>query len=270
MRILLFLFLTSQLLLSEVYYSKAEPYKFKKLSSSVTGEVIFVDEDMLGKKLSKKPFILIDAEIDRAELRDVKEKLIHLKETLSLNQKVLQNLQEVLKRKRANFKKTEALKIKSRIDKDREYYDLVSSENAFISTQKEVNSLKNSIADLELRETQLQKSLRDKQVTQEGYVLYSVDVKEGQVVNIGTPLATVADTSKALLTIYVDEDELEGIWQKIIYINGQKSHYKILRALKIADSVNISKYKVQIAINAPKVFSQLTKVEFKGYKKDEK
>ncbi len=266
MRILFYLFLTSQLLLSEVYYSKVQPYRFKKITSNVVGAVTFIDENMLGKKLSKKPFILIDSEIDTAELTDVEKKLISLKDTLKLNQKILKNLQEVLKRKRANFKKTEALKIKSRIDKDREFYDLTVSENSFLTTQKEVNSLKNSMADLELREMQLQKNIRDKKAIQEGYLLYSIDVEEGQVVNIGTPLARVADISKALLTVYVDIDELHNIEDKTIYIDGKKSNYKILRLLKIADGVNISKYKVQIAINAPKAFSQLVKVEFKRQK----
>jgi len=268
-RILFYLILASQLLLSEVYYSKVQPYKFKKITSNVIGEVTFIDEDMLGKKLSKKPFLLIDAEIDLAELTDVREKLVSLKDTLKLNQNVLHNLKEVLKRKRVNFKKTEALKIKSRIDKDREFYDLVASENSFIATQKEVNSLKNSVADLELREIQLKKSIRDKKGIQEGYMLYSLDVEEGQVVTVGTPLARVADISKALLILYIDAEELQDIEKKSIYIDGKKTDYKILRLLRIADGINISKYKVQIAIKAPKVFSQLVKVEFKGHN-DEK
>ena len=264
MRILLYLVLASQFLLSAVYYAKVEPYKLQKLSSNVSGEVLFIDEDFIGKKLTNKPFIIIDSKIDRAELYDVEKKLKSLKDTLKLNKKVLQNLSAVLKKKKANFIRTEALKIKSRIDKDREFYDLVSSENAFISTQKEVNSLKNSVADLELRRIELQKSIHDKKVSAKGYLLYSINVKEGEVVNLSKPLAEVADISKALLTIYVDADELENIDKKVIFINDKKTNYKPLRVLKIADSVNISKYKVQIAIDAPEIFSKLAKVELRG------
>ncbi len=263
MRVLIYLFLTSQLLFSAVYYSKVEPYKVKKLSSSVSGEVLFTYENQVGKRLTKKPFIIIDSEIDRAELIDVDKKLKSLRNSLALNEKVLKNLSAVLKKKKANFKRTESLKIKSRIDKDREFYDLIASENAFITTQKELNSLSNSIADLELRRVKLQKSIRDKKVLANGYLLYAINVQEGEVVNIGTPLAQVADISKALLTIYVDDHELENIKNKTIYINDKKTDYKILRILDIADSVNISKYKVQIAIQAPKVFSKLAKVELK-------
>ena len=263
MRILLYLIISSVMLSAEVHYSKVEPYKVQNISSSVTGEVLFVNEDMLGKKLSAKPFILIDAEIDNAELADVEIKLKDMQETLKINKKILKNLEEVLKKKRLNYKKTEALKIKSRIDKDREFYDLVASENSLNATQKEVYSLKNSIADLELRRTQLKKSIRDKKVSKQGFVLYSIDVKEGQVVNVATPLAKVADTSKALLTIYVDADELTDIQSKKVYIDGKQTAYKVSRVLGIADGVNISKYKVQIVVDPPKIFSKLVQVELR-------
>ncbi len=263
MRILLYLIISSVMLSAEVHYSKVEPYKVQNISSSVTGEVLFVNEDMLGKKLSAKPFILIDAEIDNAELADVEIKLKDMQETLKINKKILKNLEEVLKKKRLNYKKTEALKIKSRIDKDREFYDLIASENSLNATQKEVYSLKNSIADLELRRTQLKKSIRDKKVSKQGFVLYSIDVKEGQVVNVATPLAKVADTSKALLTIYVDADELTDIQSKKVYIDGKQTVYKVSRVLGIADGVNISKYKVQIVVDPPKIFSKLVQVELR-------
>lgn len=263
MRILLYLIISSVMLSAEVHYSKVEPYKVQNISSSVTGEVLFVNEDMLGKKLSAKPFILIDAEIDNAELADVEIKLKDMQETLKINKKILKNLEEVLKKKRLNYKKTEALKIKSRIDKDREFYDLIASENSLNATQKEVYSLKNSIADLELRRTQLKKSIRDKKVSKQGFVLYSIDVKEGQVVNVATPLAKVADTSKALLTIYVDADELTDIQSKKVYIDGKQTAYKVSRVLGIADGVNISKYKVQIVVDPPKIFSKLVQVELR-------
>jgi len=262
-RILFYFIITSILLHAEVYYSKIEPYKLKNITSSVTGEVLRVDENMLGKKLSSKPFIVIDAEVDNAELVDVESKLKDMRSMLQLNEATVKNLEAVVQKKRANYKKTQALTIKSRIDKDKEFYDLIASENSLNATQKEIYSLKNSIADLELRRIQLQKSIRDKKVRQKGFVLYSIAVKEGQVVNIATPLATVADTSKALLTIYVDADELKNIKNKSVYIDGKKTTYKVSRVSKIADSINISKYRVQIIVDPPKIFSKLVKIELK-------
>jgi len=251
------------LLFGEVYYSKLQPYKFKNISSNVSGQVLSVDEEMIGKKLSNKPFITIDAELDEAELKDVQSKFVSLQATLKIDKKILNNVSDVLIKKRKNYKKTQALTIKSRIDKDKEFYDLIGSENLYNSTQKEINNLKNSIADLNFRMAQLKKSIKDKKIIENGYILYSIDVKEGQTVNQGTALASVADISQALLTVYVDGDALKNIENKVIYLDGKKTNYKISRLLNIADSINISKYKIQIIIKSPKLFSKLVKVEFK-------
>jgi hypothetical protein len=262
-RIFFYLLLFAPFLFAEVHYAKVEPYKIKNITANVSGRVVFVNEDLLGKTLSNRRFIHIDDVIDKAELRDVNKKLSDLHETLLLNKKILKNLAEVLKRKKINYKKTEALKIKSRIDKDKEFYDLIATKNSYNTTQKEINTLQNSIADLELQRTKLRKSIHDKSIIQKGFLLYSLKVKEGTMVNMATPLAEVADISKALLTIYVDRNELAGIEQKKIYLNDHKTNYKIRSAIPIADSVNISKYRVQIVINPPKIFSQLVKVELK-------
>ena len=155
------------------------------------------------------------------------------------------------------------MKIKSSVEKDREFYDLIASENSFLATQKELNTLKTQIADLELRKAQLSRSISDKTVKNRGYTLYSLDVKVGQVVNKGTLLATVVDTSKAILTIYLNAEDVEDAKSKVVYINGEKTSYKVDRLLTIADSKNISKYKAQIVIKAPKIFSKLAKIELK-------
>jgi len=80
---------------------------------------------------------------------------------------------------------------------------------------------------------------------------------------VSTPLAKVADTSKGLLTIYLDKEDLLHLHNKIIYINSKKTQYKISRVLYIADEKNLSKYKAQIIVKTPKVFSKLEKIELK-------
>ena len=263
MKFILLIFLTFSALYSKVYYSKVEPYETRHISSNVSGVVVAIDENMIGKKLSKKPYIIIDALLNKKELQSVTQKLVYLKDTVTVDQKILQNLKESLKKKRENYKQIENLKIKSRIEKDKEFYDLVNSENSYLNTQKELNNLKTQIADLELREAQLQRNISDKTLSANGFILYSIDVKVGQVVNLATPLAQVADTSKAVLTIYLDEEDVLDAKSKIIYINGKKTNYRVNRLLKIADSKNISKYKAQIIIKSPKVFSKLVKIELK-------
>jgi len=258
----LLLFLTT-LAFSKVYYAKVEPYELRDIASNVSGEVIFTDEDMLGKVLKSKPFIKIDDELNRDELVSVKEKLSYLQNTLTTNEKILVNLKDALTRKKENFKRIESLSIKSKVEKDREFYDVVGSENSYLATLKEINSLKTNISDLRLREKQLEKSIADKSIAAKGFVLYALKVKEGNVVNMGTPLATVADVRKAVATIYIDADELVNIGAKHIYIDGQKTSYKLTRVLKIADTKNISRYRAQIIMKRPEIFSKLVKIELK-------
>jgi len=264
MKLFLLLFLTVFSLQANVYYSKVEPYETKKIASNVVGVVTKVNEDLLGKKLSNESYIIIDSELDRDELASIEEKIKYLKSTVSVNEKMLQNLEMSLAKKSANYDKVKKLKIKSSVEKDQEFYNLVNSENSSLATKKEINNLKIQIADLELRKAQLQRSLKDKNLKAKGYELYSLDVKVGQVVMKGTALATLADTKKAILTIYLNEEDLKSAQKSVIYINTHKTDYKIDRLLNIADSKNISKYKAQIIIKAPKIFSKLMKVELKS------
>lgn len=263
MKFIIVALLTYSALFSKVYYSKIDPYEVRYISSNVSGLVEFIDEDMIGERLSAQPYLKIDSELDVKEIKSVREKLSILKETVGVNEDILKNLEESLAKKRDNYKQIENLKIKSRIEKDKEFYDLVSSENSYLNTQKEINSLKTQIADLELREAQLRRSISDKTLSAKDFVLYSIEVKVGQVVTPSTPLAKIADTSKALLTIYLDETDALSATGKIIYVDDQKTDYKISRILNIADSKNISKYKAQIIIKSPKLFSKLAKIELK-------
>ncbi len=263
MKILTLLLLTYSFLFSKVYYSKVEPYELRSISSNVSGLVLFIDEDMIGEKLSSKPYLKIDAELDTHELRFIKDKLYFTRNTIVSNEKVLANLKKSLLKKRENYKRVEKLKIKSVVEKDREFHDLVSSENLYLNTQKEINNLKVQVTDLKLRQKQLQRSIQDKKLVAKDFVLYSILVKTGQVVGISTPLAQVADISNAKLTIFLDEEDVKEAKKKSVYIDGVKSKYKISRVLNIADSKNISKYKAQIIIDTPKLFSKLVQIELK-------
>ncbi len=264
MKILTFLLLLFSFSFAKVYYSKVQPYEIRDISSNVSGLVLFTDEDMIGKKLAEKSYIVIDDELDKKELTYVQEKLGFLKNMIKINEDVLKNLERSLEKKKDNYEKIIALKTKSVIEKDKEFYDLVNTQNQLLSTQKEVQNLKVQMADLKLKEAYLLRSINDKNLKAKDFVLYSILVQPGKVVGISTPLAQIADTSKALLTIYLDEDDLLNAKEKTVYINGKRTDYKISRVLNIADSKNISKYKAQIIIKAPKIFSKLAKVELKN------
>ena len=248
---------------AKVYYAKVEPFELREISSNISGLVVYADENLIGKRLADKPYIKIDSEIDQKDLRSVKEKLIYIKSIIEINEAVLVNLEESLGKKRENYKKIEPLKVKSSVEKDREFYDLMTSENLYLSIRKEIQNLKIEISNLKLREAQLERNISDKNLTAQNFILYEILVKAGQVVGVATPLAKVADDSKALLTIYLDEQDVLNAKKSTLYIDGEKSPYKISRLLNIADSKNISKYMAQIIIESPKLFSKLVKVELK-------
>ncbi len=263
MKILIIISLVFTLSFAKVFYSKVEPYEIRDISSNVSGEVIFIDEDMIGKKLSNKSYVRIDAELDNVELKYIEDKLEYLREMVKANENVLINLESSLQRKRMNYKRVESLKTKSIVDKDREFHDLINSENLFLNTQNTVQNLKVQITDLKLRKASLIKTIRDKNFNAKGFVLYNILVKTGQVVGMATPVAKLADTSRAKLTIYLDEKDVADAKTKVVYIDEEKSTYKISRILNIADSKNISKYMAQIIIDAPKVFSKVVKIELR-------
>lgn len=263
MKIIISLFFLSTLVFSKVYYAKVEPYELREISSNVSGKVLFIDEESIGKKLTNQAYIVIDSELDEKELVSIQEKLLYLEDMIKVNEEVLKNLEESLKKKRENYKRIETLKIKSTVEKDREFHELISSENLFLNTQKEIDNLKVQATDLQLRRAQLEKAIRDKNLVAKDFVLYSLDVKVGQVVNMATPLAKVADTSSAKLTIFLDEEDVSEATAKVIYIDGAKTDYRVSRLLKIADSKNISKYMAQIIMKSPRIFSKLVKVELR-------
>jgi len=263
MKILMLMILLSSAMFAKVYYAKVEPYEIRDISSNVTGLVLYANEDLVGKTLSSKAYIRIDAILDTKELKFIDEKLSYMREMVLENEDVLVNLNDSLKRKRLNYEKVSNLKFKSVVEKDREFYDLVASENTYLNTKKEVQNLKLQITDLKLRKAQLQRNIKDKNLVAKNFILYEMLVKPGKVVSMGTPLAKIADASKAKLTIYLDEVDVKDSNKKIIYIDAKKTNYKISRMLNIADSKNISKYMAQIIIKAPKIFSKLVKVELK-------
>jgi multidrug efflux pump subunit AcrA (membrane-fusion protein) len=250
-------------LVAKEYYAKVEPYEIRTIASNVSGQVLYADEKQEGKVLGKKAYIQIDDELDRIELKQVREKIALLKNTLTLNEAMVKNYAAMLEKKQRNYDNIKALKIKSTIEKDKEFYDLVTTQNALITTQKEIDNLKVSINDLTLRQAQLRRSIKDKHLKAEGYVLYRLVVKEGQVVNPGTALAEIADVRKAKLTIFLSAEDMRNVKDKTLYIDGKKSGYKIDRLWTIADAQHLSSYKAEIIVDAPERFSDLVKVELK-------
>ena len=262
-KIALFLLFFVVSLYAKEYYAKTEPLELYTIASNVTAEVVMADRSKEGKLLGDEIYLRLDDELDRDELSEIAKKIALIEKTLTLNESVLKNLEAIVERKEKNYNRIKDLNIKSSIEKDREFFDLVATQNQYLSTQKEVNNLKIQLSDLKLRELRLNRTLRDKHLHAKGMVLYKLLVKEHQVVTMGTPLAKIADTSKARLIVYVHRDDIAGIDNKTIYLDGKKTDYRVNNVWNVADEVHLSSYKVEIVIDKPEIFSKLVKVEFR-------
>ena len=245
------------------YYSKAEPYRLYTLQSNVSGQVVKADENLEGKKLFGTDFIVIDDELDQKELRYLKEKKASYEKSLELNKEMNENYLLMFQKKNENYERIKDLPIKSSVEKDKEFFDLSSTQNLQLSTLEKIETIYTTLSDTALRIEQLKRSIKDKHISAKNRVLYSLDVKKGQVVAPGMNLAVVADVSKAKLTIFLNADDVAEVKDKTIYLNGAKTAYKIDKIWPLTDVEHISSYKTEILIKAPHQFSQLYKIEFK-------
>ncbi len=260
--IFLFLLFSTVLIASE-YYSKAEPYRSYLLQANVPGLILLADENLEGKRLSDENFIVIDDELDQREFTLLKQKKTNLENSLKLNKEIAKNLAAMIKKKNVNYERIKDLPIKSNVEKDKEFFDLSSTQNQHLSTLEKIETIHSQLSDTSLRLAQLKRAIRDKHISAKGMVLYKLYVKKGQVVNAGVNLAEVADIAKAKLTIFLNRDEIEDVKGKEIYLNGEPTAYQIDKIWPLSDTEHISSYKTEILIEAPRQFSQLYKIEFK-------
>ncbi|MEA2111501.1 MAG: HlyD family secretion protein [Campylobacterota bacterium] len=263
MKLITFIFLTVSVLFAKEHYAKLEPYELKTISSNVSALVMFADITKEGKRLKGDEYITLDDKLDKIELKQIEKKMLLLNSTIELNQEVIKNYDALLKKKVTNFERIKSLKIKSSVEKDREFYDLVNSQNQYINTKKELENIRVQLNDLNLRKEVLLKSVSDKHISSTEFTLYKLHVKEGQFVSPSTPLADLADISKGKLVIYLSYEEMVNYKSKALYLDGVKSSYTITRVWNIADSKHLSNYRAEIVIDAPKIFSRLIKVELR-------
>ena len=94
-------------------------------------------------------------------------------------------------------------------------------------------------------------------------MIYKTYVNEGDFVNIGAPLVDAYDISKGKLTIFLSKEDVEKAPSSVMYINDKATKIKIDKVWKVVDTQNISSYRTEIIVPAPKRFSELLKIEFK-------
>jgi hypothetical protein len=235
MKILLLLF-TPLFIFAKVHYAKVEPYESVTLKSAVSALVMNVDLEAEGSVVDQKRVIYLDDRLDKINLKTSRENLLIFHETL--------------KRQESYFQRIDKLKTASTTQKDNAFYSFSSAKTQYLDMQYKI--------------AQLEDSIEKKSIVLHHMYLYEIMVRKGDYVTPGSPLARVVDASRAKLVLFLEPDELERIEQKSVYLNGEKTGYKVDKVWRVADEKFISSYRAEIYITAPEgSFSKLMKVEIK-------
>jgi hypothetical protein len=246
------------------YYAKAEPKEFFSIKASINGEVILVNESLEGLKSDGTVVVKIDDKIDKADLESSSKKLTSLIKNIKLTKDSLVNSQKVAKINRDNYNRVKNLSSYSSVQKDAKLMSMINSQNSAISISNSLENLKIQKADIELRIKTLKDKIENKNIKiKSGDYVYKIYPSVGEYINPGSKLVDAYDLSASKLTIFLPADEVEDIKSKKIFLDDKETDYKIDKIWSVADSVNISSYRVEILIKKPKQFSKLVKIEFK-------
>lgn len=217
------------------YYAKLEPLESYQIKSSVSGKVIFSNEQIEGKNSNNSLIVEIDSKVNQIDLEQSRNKLNFLNEMILIESN--------------NYDRLNKVSSKSEFEKD---------------TQKlKVINLKSTKSDLIIKIENLKDTIKNKKLIEESNYIFNIAVKKGDYVNAGTLLYEAKDLSKAKVEIFVPILEIDDIKNKSIYIDSKKSDVKINKIYDIADSTHISAYKVELILENTKTFSRLVKIEFK-------
>ncbi len=232
-------FLLSMIMITSIfaneYYAKLEPIESYQVKAATAGKVVFSNSKIEGLQANNTTIVELDSNVDKVELEQSKNKLRFIDEMLKIEQN--------------NYDRLNQVTSKSAFEKD---------------TQKlKVINLESSKADMLIKIETLKDTISNKKLVEKSNYVFNIAVKEGDYVTPGTLLYEAKDLSKGKLEIFVPIAQIEEIKNKEIYLDGIKSDIKISKIYDVADSTNISAYKVELIVTNAQQFSRLVKIEFK-------
>lgn len=175
------------------YMGVINPINEYTIYAKTSGEIVSLDKNDETKILNKT-IILIDKDIEEKTLKLYKEQLSLYRQKLDINQ--------------SNYNKFITIKGKSKVDKDDKLLDIID--------------LKNSIASLKISIAELENTIANKTINIKNLYLKEFLVNKHDYVTAGTQLATVYDTTKGKVEVYVTKADFENIKNKIVYIDDKK------------------------------------------------
>tara|TARA_B100001063_G_scaffold240385_1_gene265295 strand:- start:336 stop:1043 length:708 start_codon:yes stop_codon:yes gene_type:complete len=232
--VLISMFLIGTVFASE-YYAKLQPVQSYKIKSSVSGKVIYANEDIEGKKANNSLIVQIDSNINKIDLEQSRNKLSYINQMINIEQK--------------NYERLSRVSSKPAFEKD--------------SQKLKVVNLKSSKADIIIKIEGLKDTISKKRLIEKSNYISNIAVKKGDYVNPGTLLYEAQDLSKGKLEFFVPISSIDTIKNKKIFLDGKEANIKINKIYSVADSSHISSYKVEIIVDKVKTFSRLVKIEFR-------
>ena len=263
MRYLILLF-SPLVIFAKVHYAKVEPYENITLKSAVSAQVIEAKIELEGKNIKNGLIIKLDDKLDKIKLKSDKESVELVKNMIEINQQTLKSLQQSLEREKNYYKRISNISTASITQKDKAFYGYINARTQYLSVKEKIESLKKQKLDLIYNIKRLQDSIEKKSIILKNKFLYKLLVHKGDFVNMSMPLAQIKDLTKAKLVLFLEDDEIQNIKNKTIYINDKATNYKIDKIWSVADEKFISSYRTEIIIPSNIYdFSKLLKVEIK-------
>ncbi len=263
MRKLLLLFYVFIFAYSDTYFARVEPLEIYKIKASISGEVIFSNLSKEGKYIENALILKIDDAVNIKDLKISKQKLKILQDIFLIDKQRVKDSERSFKLQERNYNRIKDLKTKSSFEKDNRLVSVLNTKSAYLNAKQNLENLKTSINALKYKIFVLEDTISKKNIKLQNRFLYKLYVKNGDFVVPGTILMDTADIKKAKLTVYLSYEDMINLNKKSIFLNGKKTNRRFYRVWKIADKTNISSYKAEMIIPAPKIFSKVVKIEIK-------
>ena len=250
---------------ASIYYAKVEPLQKYSIKSATSGKVLASVNKLEGRVSNGQIIVHLDDVLNKEDLKNSFNKLKILNEMVKITKKNFENAKKVANIRLRNYNKIKNLKTKSRVEKDNELINSVNAQNQSLSLMSNLENLKSQLDDQKYKIATLKDQINKKSIrVPKGYLVYKLYLQKGDFAGMGSPLVDAYDISMAKLTIFVSKEDYDLAKSGVIYMDGKKTNYKVNKLWKSADTQNISSYKTEILIPAPKVFSKLVKIEFKA------
>ena len=247
---------------ADVHFAKLEPYSSVTIKAEVNGKVVLAKDNLEGR-LVNGTIVKIDDSLDKIDLKNSKESLKLISKMIELNRKLLPSIKRDMQKKKSIYERVLPLASSSVNQKNQLFTAYIAAKTQYSNMLEKILNLKNQKVTLNQKIATLKDRIAKKSISLKDKYLYSLNVKKGSFVNVGLPIATVNDISRAKLTVYLSQEELDSLKDKKIYIDGKETNLKFSKIWKIADKKYISSYRAEIILKPNGRFSKLTKVEIK-------